>query len=39
MSAIFIAGTGTDVRDSAFDLAQQAKRYDPHGRYVRTWLR
>ncbi|MFD1468038.1 DASH family cryptochrome [Hymenobacter caeli] len=35
----YIAGTGTDVRDSAFDLAQQAKRYDPQGRYVRTWLR
>jgi deoxyribodipyrimidine photo-lyase len=35
----YIAGTGTDVRDTAFDVAQQARRYDPKGRYVRTWLR
>jgi deoxyribodipyrimidine photo-lyase len=35
----YIAGTGTDVRDTAFDVAQQAQRYDPKGRYVRTWLR
>ena len=35
----YIAGTGTDVRDTAFDVAQQAKRYDPQGKYVRTWLR
>ena len=34
----YIAGTGTDVRDTAFDVAQQARRYDPHGRYVKTWL-
>ncbi|RZK46196.1 MAG: hypothetical protein EOO59_19670 [Hymenobacter sp.] len=34
----YIAGTGTDVRDTAFDVAQQAKRYDPQGKYVRTWL-
>lgn len=34
----YIAGTGTDVRDTAFDVGQQAKRYDPQGRYVRTWL-
>jgi deoxyribodipyrimidine photo-lyase len=34
----YIAGTGTDVRDTAFDVAQQARRYDPQGRYVRTWL-
>ena len=33
----YIAGTGTDVRDTAFDVAQQAKRYDPQGRYARTW--
>ena len=33
----YIAGTGTDVRDTAFDVAQQARRYDPQGRYVRTW--
>ena len=33
----YIAGTGTDVRDTAFDVAQQAQRYDPQGRYVRTW--
>ena len=33
----YIAGTGTDVRDTAFDVAQQAKRYDPQGSYVRTW--
>ena len=33
----YIAGTGTDVRDTAFDVAQQARRYDPRGRYVRTW--
>ncbi|GAA3917581.1 DASH family cryptochrome [Hymenobacter algoricola] len=33
----YIAGTGTDVRDSAFDVAQQAQRYDRQGRYVRTW--
>ncbi|SFQ24196.1 DASH family cryptochrome [Hymenobacter arizonensis] len=35
----YIAGTGTDVRDTAFDVAQQAKRYDPKGSYVRTWMR
>ena len=33
----YIAGTGTDVRDTAFDIPQQARRYDPQGRYVRTW--
>ncbi|GAA4016215.1 DASH family cryptochrome [Hymenobacter fastidiosus] len=33
----YIAGTGTDVRDTAFDVAQQARRYDPQSRYVRTW--
>ena len=33
----YIAGTGTDVRDAAFDIPQQARRYDPQGRYVRTW--
>ncbi|UOQ95955.1 DASH family cryptochrome [Hymenobacter sp. 5317J-9] len=33
----YIAGTGTDVRDTAFDVAQQARRYDPQERYVRTW--
>ena len=33
----YIAGTGTDVRDTAFDVAQQARRYDPQNRYVRTW--
>jgi len=33
----YIAGTGTDVRDTAFDVPQQAKRYDAQGRYVRTW--
>ena len=35
----YIAGTGTDVRDTAFDVAQQARRYDPQERYVRTWSR
>jgi deoxyribodipyrimidine photo-lyase len=35
----YLAGTGTDVRDTAFDVAQQARRYDPQGKYVRTWLR
>ncbi len=35
----YIAGTGTDVRDTAFDIPQQARRYDPQGRYVRTWNR
>ena len=33
----YIAGTGTDVRDTTFDVAQQARRYDPQGKYVRTW--
>ena len=33
----YLAGTGTDVRGTAFDVAQQAQRYDPQGRYVRTW--
>ena len=33
----YIAGTGTDVRDTAFDIPQQARRYDPQQRYVRTW--
>ncbi|GAA3961822.1 DASH family cryptochrome [Hymenobacter antarcticus] len=35
----YIAGTGTDVRDTAFDVPQQARRYDPQQRYVRTWSR
>ncbi len=33
----YLAGTGTDVRDPGYDVTQQARRYDPQGKYVRTW--
>lgn len=34
----YIAGTGTDVRDTSFDVQQQRLRYDPNGTYIKTWL-
>ena len=34
----YIAGTGTDVRDTSFDVAKQAQHYDPKGRFTKTWL-
>lgn len=33
-----IAGVGTDKRDQGFDVLWQARRYDPDGAYVTTWL-
>lgn len=35
----YVAGTGTDVRDTKFDVAQQAQRYDPKGQHQKLWLR
>lgn len=32
------AGVGADPRDRYFNLAVQAKQYDPHGDYVRHWI-
>ncbi|WP_435118468.1 DASH family cryptochrome [Halolamina sp. C58] len=34
----YVAGVGNDSRDSAFDVVEQAKRYDEDGEYVRHWL-
>ncbi len=35
----YIAGVGSDPReDRYFNILTQAKRYDPHGEYVKTWL-
>lgn len=35
----YVAGVGNDPQDRRFDIAWQAERYDPEGRYVRRWLR
>ncbi|MDY6780632.1 MAG: DASH family cryptochrome [Halobacteria archaeon] len=32
------AGVGNDSRDRYFNVLKQAERYDPEGRYVRTWI-
>ena len=32
------AGVGADPRDRYFNLAVQARQYDPHGDYVRHWV-
>ena len=35
----YVAGVGSDPReDRYFNILTQAKRYDPDGEYVRTWL-
>ncbi len=35
----YLAGVGNDPReDRHFNILSQAKRYDPHGEYVRRWL-
>ncbi|MGB1216647.1 MAG: FAD-binding domain-containing protein, partial [Saprospiraceae bacterium] len=35
----YVAGVGSDPRENRyFNILSQAKRYDPDGEYVRTWL-
>ncbi len=35
----YIAGVGNDPRENRyFNILTQAKRYDPKGKYVRTWI-
>ncbi|MEL6987081.1 MAG: DASH family cryptochrome, partial [Bacteroidota bacterium] len=35
----YLAGVGTDPReDRVFNTLSQAKRYDPHGTYVKHWI-
>ncbi len=35
----YVAGVGSDPReDRYFNIISQAKRYDPHGAYVKHWL-
>ena len=35
----YVAGVGSDPReDRYFNILSQAKRYDPHGEYVKIWL-
>lgn len=35
----YIAGVGSDPRpDRYFNIYSQAKRYDPHGEFVKSWL-
>ncbi|MDX1940531.1 MAG: DASH family cryptochrome [Saprospiraceae bacterium] len=35
----YIAGVGSDPReDRYFNILSQARRYDPHGEYVKLWL-
>ena len=35
----YLAGVGNDPRqDRYFNILSQAKNYDPHGEYVKTWL-
>ena len=35
----YVAGVGSDPReDRYFNILSQARRYDPQGEYVRTWL-
>ncbi len=35
---MYIAGVGNDPRDRYFNVINQAKRYDPHGDYVKYWI-
>ena len=35
---MYVAGVGNDPRDRKFNVALQAERYDPNGRFQRTWL-
>ena len=35
----YVAGVGNDPRENRyFNILKQAKRYDPRGAYIRTWL-
>lgn len=35
----YVAGVGSDPRENRyFNILSQAKRYDPHGEYVKLWL-
>lgn len=35
----YVAGVGSDPRENRyFNILSQARRYDPHGEYVRLWL-
>jgi deoxyribodipyrimidine photo-lyase len=35
----YVAGVGSDPRENRyFNILSQAKRYDPHGEYIRLWL-
>ena len=35
----YLAGVGTDPRENRyFNILSQARRYDPHGEYVKYWL-
>lgn len=35
---MYVAGVGNDPRDRKFNVKSQAERYDPQGKYQRTWL-
>ena len=35
---MYVAGVGNDPRDRKFDVAWQAERYDPDGKYQNRWL-
>ena len=35
---MYVAGVGNDPRDRKFNVALQAERYDPNGRFQRIWL-
>ncbi|WP_181039995.1 DASH family cryptochrome [Aureitalea marina] len=35
---MYVAGVGNDPRDRKFNVASQAERYDPNGRFQRIWL-
>lgn len=34
----YVAGVGNDPRDRIFNVKHQAERYDPNGKFQRTWL-
>ena len=35
---MYVAGVGNDPRDRKFNVRSQAERYDPNGKYQKTWL-
>lgn len=35
---MYVAGVGNDPRDRTFNVALQAERYDPNGKYQSIWL-